>query len=244
MSQRMGTIYPGAPGATGRQARARSLAEHATSNTTEEANDRCRTPDDSTAEDEHSDHNRTTPATRQAPAWAPFTFRGLSCQLRHAAHGRFVKTRPARPISTRLSSCRAHQSTSGGSIVRRRKGTRCRAVCSRGAAREDWRNHGTHSRMRRARGQPRSRRMDDGDRDAGVHEGKPKQGIRPHLVGRDRLVQARKEAPGVEGVSGRLHRVEEREKMTAATAPGAARGRAREGASRRKELEDDHDQEH
>jgi len=31
--------------------------------------------------------------------------------------------------------------------------------------------------------------------------------------------------------------------MTAATAPGAARGRAREGASRRKELEDDHDYE-
>lgn len=29
--------------------------------------------------------------------------------------------------------------------------------------------------------------------------------------------------------------------MTAATAPGAARGRAREGASRRKELEDDHE---
>ena len=32
--------------------------------------------------------------------------------------------------------------------------------------------------------------------------------------------------------------------MTAATAPEAALGRAREGASRRKELEDDHDQEH
>lgn len=32
--------------------------------------------------------------------------------------------------------------------------------------------------------------------------------------------------------------------MTAATAPGAAPGRAREGASRRKELEGDHDQEH
>ena len=32
--------------------------------------------------------------------------------------------------------------------------------------------------------------------------------------------------------------------MTAATAPGAARGPTREGASRRKELEDDHDQEH
>lgn len=31
--------------------------------------------------------------------------------------------------------------------------------------------------------------------------------------------------------------------MTAATAPGAARGQAREEASRRKELEDDHDQE-
>ena len=53
-----------------------------------------------------------------------------------------------------------------------------------------------------------------------------------------------RKAPGVEGVSGRLHRVEERQEMTAATAPGAARGRAREGASRRKELEDDHDQEH
>lgn len=32
--------------------------------------------------------------------------------------------------------------------------------------------------------------------------------------------------------------------MTAATAPGAARGRACEKASRRKGLEDDHDQEH
>lgn len=40
------------------------------------------------------------------------------------------------------------------------------------------------------------------------------------------------------------NRVEERQEMTAAIAPGAARGRAREGASRRKELEDDHDQEH
>lgn len=121
MSQRMGTIYPGAPGATGRPVRARSLAEHATSNTTEEANDRCRTPDDSTAEDEHSDHNRTTPATRQAPAWAPFTFRGLSRELRHAAYGRFVKARPARPSSTRLSSRRARQSPSGGSIVAQTK---------------------------------------------------------------------------------------------------------------------------
>lgn len=46
------------------------------------------------------------------------------------------------------------------------------------------------------------------------------------------------------GVGGRLHRVEGRQEMTTATAPGAARGRAREGASRREELEDDHDQEH
>lgn len=98
--------------------------------------------------------------------------------------------------------------------------------------------------MRRARGQPGPRRVDDGDRDAGVHGGEPKQGVRPHLVGGDRLVQARQEAPGFEGVRGRLHRVEERQEMTAATAPGAARGRAREGASRREELEDDHDQEH
>lgn len=48
----------------------------------------------------------------------------------------------------------------------------------------------------------------------------------------------------VSSVSGRLHRVEEREEMTAATAPGAAYCLARGGASRRKELEDDHDQEH
>ena len=121
VSQQMGTIYQGAPGATGRQARARSLAEHATSNTTEEANDRCRTPDDSTAEDEHSDHNRTTPATRQAPARAPFAFQGLSCQLRRAAHGRFVKARPARPTSTRLRSRHAPQAPSGGSIVAQTK---------------------------------------------------------------------------------------------------------------------------
>lgn len=152
MFQRMGTIYPGAPGATGRQARARSLAEHATSNTTKEANDRCRTPDDSTAEDEHSDHNRTTPATRQAPAWAPFTFRGLSCQLRHAAHGRFVKTRPARPISTRLSSCRAHQSTSGGSIVAqtKRDTVPCGVLarCRTGRLEEPWHAQPNASRPR------------------------------------------------------------------------------------------------
>lgn len=55
--------------------------------------------------------------------------------------------------------------------------------------------------------------------------GEPEQGVRPLLVGRDRLVQARKEAPGFENVSGRLHRGEEREEMTAATAPGAARSR-------------------
>lgn len=121
MSQRMGTIYPGAPGATGRKTCARSLAEHATSNTTEEANDRCRTPDDSTAEDEHSDHNRTIFDPRQAPAWAPFTFQGLSSQLRRAAHGRFVEARPARHTSTHPRSRRAHQSTSGGSIVAQTK---------------------------------------------------------------------------------------------------------------------------
>lgn len=87
---------------------AKPLAEHATPNTTKEANDRCRTLDDSTAEEKHSNHNRTTPATRQAPAWAPFTFQGLSCLLRRAAHGRFVKARPARPTSTHLHSRRAH----------------------------------------------------------------------------------------------------------------------------------------
>lgn len=142
MSQRVGTIYPGAPGATGRKTCARSLAEHATSNTTKEANDRCRTPDDSTAEEKHSNHNRTTPATRQAPAWAPFIFQGLSCELRHAAHSRFMKTRPARPTSTRLRSCRAHESPSGGSIVAQAKrDTVPRGVparCRTGRLEEPW----------------------------------------------------------------------------------------------------------
>ena len=119
--QRMGAIYLGAPGATVRQTRARSLAEHATANTTEEANDRCRTPDDSTAKDEYSDHNRTTPAIRQAPEWAPFTFLGLSCQLRRTAHGRFVEARPARPTSTRLRPRHARDAPSGGSIVAQTK---------------------------------------------------------------------------------------------------------------------------
>ena len=236
-----GYHYPSAPGATGCQARARSLAEHATSNTTEGANDRCRTPDDSTAEDEHSDHNRTIPATRQAPAWAPFAFQGLGSQLNHAAHGRFVKARPARPTSTRLRSRRALQPQSGGSIVAQMK---THTEPRRRIARKIGGNHGARDEMRRARGQPGPRRMDDGDRDAGVHGGEPEQGVRPHLIGRNQLLQARQEAPGFEGVCGRLHRVEEREEMTAATALGAARGRAREGASRRKELEDDHDQEH
>lgn len=58
--------------------------------------------------------------------------------------------------------------------------------------------------------------------------GEPEQGVRPHLVGGDRLAQAWQEAPGFEGVSGRLHRVEVRQEMTAATAwePPAA-GHAR-----------------
>ena len=155
MLRRMGTIYPGAPGATGRQARERSLAEHATSNTTEEANDRCRTPDDSTAEDEHSDHNRTIPATRQAPAWAPFAFQGLSRELRHAAHGRFVKTRPARPTSTRLRSRRARQPQSGGSIVAQTKRDMVPcgvpARCRTGRLEEPWHAQPNASRPRATR---------------------------------------------------------------------------------------------
>ena len=155
MSQRMGTIYPGAPGATGRKTCARSLAEHATSNTTEEANDRCRTPDDSTAEDEHSDHNRTTPAPRQAPAWAPFTFQGLSCELRHTAHGRFVKARPARPTSTHLRSRRAHLSPSGGSIVAqtKRHTVSCGVLarCRTGRLEEPWHAQPNAPRPREAK---------------------------------------------------------------------------------------------
>ena len=155
MSRRMGTIYPGAPGATGRQARARSLAEHAISNTTEEANDRCRTPDDSTAEEKHSNQNRTIPATRQAPARAPFTFRGLSCELRHAAHGRFVKTRPARPTSTRLRSRRTRQPQSGGSIVvqTKRDTVPCGVLarCRTGRLEEPWHAQPNAPRPREAK---------------------------------------------------------------------------------------------
>ena len=107
-----------------------------------EANDRCRTPDDSTAEEKHSNHNRTTQATRQAPAWAPFTFQGLSPQLRRAAHGRFVKARPARPTSTPLHSRRARRSPSGGSIVAqtKRHTVSCGVLarCRTGRLEEPW----------------------------------------------------------------------------------------------------------
>lgn len=129
--------------------------------------------------------------------------------------------------STHLRPRRACQSPSGGSIVAQ---TRTHTGPRRRIARKDWRNHGARDEMCGTRGKPGPRRVNDGDRDAGVHGGEPEQGVRPHLVGRDRLVQVRKEAPGFEGVSGRLHRVEERQEMTAATAPGAARGRARKGA--------------
>ena len=109
----------------------------------ERQNDRCRTPDDSTAEYEHSDHNRTNIAPRQAPAWAPFTFQGLSLELSHAAHGRFVEARPARPTSTRLRSRRVRQAPSGGSIVAQTKrDTVPRGVparCRAGRLEEPWR---------------------------------------------------------------------------------------------------------
>ncbi len=52
--------------------------------------------------------NDQNPALFVALTWAPFTFQGLSCQLRRAAHGRFVKARPARPTSTHLRSRHAH----------------------------------------------------------------------------------------------------------------------------------------
>ena len=98
-----------------------------------------------------------------------FTFQGLSSQLRHAAHGRFVKARPARPTSTHLRSRRAHLSPSGGSIVAQ---TKTHAGPRRRIARKDWRNHGARYEMRRARAQPGPRRVNDGDRDAGVHGGR------------------------------------------------------------------------
>ena len=73
---------------------------------------------------------------------APFAFRGLSCQLRRTAHGRFVKARPARPTSTHLGSCRACQSPSGGSIVAQTKrDTVPRGVparCRTGRLEEPW----------------------------------------------------------------------------------------------------------
>ena len=137
-----GYHLPGRTWGNGLKTCARSLAEHATSNTTKEANDRCRTPDDSTAEDEHSVHNRTTPATRQAPAWAPFTFQGLSSQLSHAAHGRFVEARPPRPTSTRFRSRHAREALAGGSIVAQTKrDTVPRGVparCRTGRLEEPW----------------------------------------------------------------------------------------------------------
>ena len=112
-------------------------------------------PDDSTAEEKHSNHNRTNIAPRQAPAWAPFTFQGLSRELRHAAHGRFVEARPARPTSTRLRSRRARRSPSGGSIVAQTKRhTVSRGVparCRTGRLEEPWHAQPNAPRPREAR---------------------------------------------------------------------------------------------
>lgn len=147
----------------------------------------------------------------------------------HAAHGCFVKARPARPTSTRLRSRRARQPPSAVQSSRRRKRTRNRADASRGRL-EAAMAHATKCAAPEG-----NRGRDEWMTVIEMQEymgGEPKQGVRPHLVGRDRLVQARQEDPGFEVVRGRLHRVEERQKMTAATALGAARGRAREGAPR------------
>ena len=70
------------------------------------------------------------------PHGAPFTFQGLSRELMHAAHGCFVKARPARPTSTRLRSRRARQPPSGGSIVAK---TKTHTGPRRRMARKDWR---------------------------------------------------------------------------------------------------------
>ena len=141
---------------------------------------------------------------------------------------------PPRPVSARAVPTNRHQAVQSS---RRRKGTRCRAASSRGAAREDW---GTMAHATKCVAPEGNRGRDEWMTVIEMQEymggGEPEQGVRPRLVGRDRLVQARKEAPGFEGVCGCPHQVEEREEMTAATAPGAARGRARERASRRKEL--------
>ena len=77
---------------------------------------------------------------------------------------------------------------------RRRKRTRDRAGAWRGKI---GGNHGERDEMRRARGQPGPRRVDDGDRDAGVHGGEPEQGVRRHRAARqarrmDRAKQRRR----------------------------------------------------
>ena len=103
-----------------------------------------------------------------------------------------------RPVSAPAGCANCHQAIQSS---RRRNDMRDRADAPRDTRREIGGNYGASDGMRCAREQSRPRRMDDGNRDAGVHEGEQKQGVRPHLVGRDRLVQARKEAPGFEGVS-------------------------------------------
>ena len=98
-----------------------------------------------------------SPATRQAPAWAPFTFQGLSSRAKARGSWPFregptssthLDPSPLAPcslIAIRRFNRRADEKGHGA--------VRC---ASRGAAREDWRNHGTHSRMRRARGQAKT----------------------------------------------------------------------------------------
>ena len=45
---------------------------------------------------------------------------------------------PPRPVSAPVVRAKRHQAVQSS---RRRKGTLCRAACTHGAAREDWRNH-------------------------------------------------------------------------------------------------------
>lgn len=116
---------------------------------------------------------------------------------------------PPRPIFAPVERANRNQTVQSS---RRRKRTRDRAGASRGMIVGTMANTTKYAVPEGNRGRDEWMTVLEMQEYMGA-------GVRPHLVGRDRLVQARKKAPGVEGVSGHLHRVEERQEMTAATAP-------------------------
>ena len=109
MFQRMGTFIRVHLGQ-----RAGRLAQGCSHNTQHQTRQKRRTTD--AGPRTTAPRKTSTPTTTEQlqllgrrPHGAPFTFQGLSRELMHAAHGCFVKARPARPVSAPAVRANRHQ---------------------------------------------------------------------------------------------------------------------------------------